>query len=115
MKNANRIRPKGSKSAPRPQPQTAPQCCGVSAYEIIENNDCKLECAVAQATALLESQAREIVRLMRDFAAPGSFQETVSRGTQLTAESVSRELDAAFRRVHHQIGILLSIAREGSL
>jgi hypothetical protein len=115
MKNANRIRPKGSKPAPVQQPETTPIPQPQSASDRSWYRLHNLESAVTEAVALLDSQAAPVVCRLREDRGNYQLQRTVRRGITLMAESVSNRLLAAFNEVHTEVGILQSGQKGGRL
>ena len=71
-----------------------------------------LQCAVAQATALLDIQAATLSRL-RGGGDNEALEKTIENGVVWLAETVSENLRTACEVVHAQVEILRSIPTEG--
>ena len=112
MKNANRIHPKGSKPAPVQQPEIPPIPQPQS--EPDRSQDClsNLEQAVAQALALMESQAATLCQL--EAARDGELQQSIGLGIILLADSVSKRLQDAFNDIRAAVGQLRSAQKGGN-
>jgi hypothetical protein len=112
MKDQKQVRQKGSKPAPVPQPKITLQTAPESTWR---DGDLELESAVAQAIALLDSQARQIRQLREDFVVPGSIEDIISWGTHQVAGSVGRQLLAESTKVYDRLDVLRSMLKGGSL